>query len=137
VLLREGEERFGGLFRSTLPAIRTAIAYPGAARGRTGLTIAMFSLIVFSLVMIATMNENYVNLFLGDEANAGWHVRADVYSANPIDDFTGAGVASADELRRRARRLEEPQGGDPRGLVGAVPAGAALRRLHHGLRLAA
>ena len=67
----------GGLFKSKLPAVRTAIAYPGAARGRTGMTIAMFSLIVFSLVMIATMNQNYTDLFLGDEANAGWDVRAD------------------------------------------------------------
>ncbi len=79
-----------GLFSgSTLPAVRTAIAYPGSARGRTGMTIAMFSLIVFSLVMIATMSTNFSSLFLGDEANAGWDVRADASSANPISDFTG------------------------------------------------
>jgi putative ABC transport system permease protein len=89
-LLLAGVNRLGGLFRSQLPAIRTAIAYPGAARGRTGLTIAMFSLIVFSLVMIATMNKNYVNLFLGDEANAGWDVRADSRGSNPLADFRGA-----------------------------------------------
>jgi putative ABC transport system permease protein len=88
-LLLAAINRLGGVFRSKLPAIRTAIAYPGAARGRTGLTIAMFSLIVFSLVMIATMNANYVNLFLGDEANAGWDVRADARGANPIADFEG------------------------------------------------
>jgi putative ABC transport system permease protein len=88
-VLLAGINRLGGVFRSTLPAVRTAIAYPGAARGRTGLTIAMFSLIVFSLVMIATMNHNYVNLFLGDEANAGWDVRADAQGANPIADFGG------------------------------------------------
>ncbi|MDQ4099820.1 MAG: FtsX-like permease family protein [Chloroflexota bacterium] len=57
-VLLAGVSRLGGIFRSKLPAIRTAIAYPGAARGRTGMTIAMFSLIVFSLVMIATMHEN-------------------------------------------------------------------------------
>jgi putative ABC transport system permease protein len=89
-LLLAGVTRLGGLFRSQLPAIRTAVAYPGAARGRTGMTIAMFSLIVFSLVMIATMNQNYVNLFLGDEANAGWDVRADSLGSNPIADFEGA-----------------------------------------------
>jgi putative ABC transport system permease protein len=88
-LLLAGVTGLGGLFKSKLPAVRTAVAYPGAARGRTGLTIAMFSLIVFSLVMIATMNRNFVNLFLGDKANAGWDVRADALSANPIDDFTG------------------------------------------------
>jgi putative ABC transport system permease protein len=92
--------RFGGLFRSKLPAIRTAVAYPGAAPGRTGMTIAMFSLIIFSLVTISTMNSNYSAMMLGDDANAGWHVRADVYSANPIEDFTGTleenGVATDD-----------------------------------------
>jgi putative ABC transport system permease protein len=72
-----------------LPAIRTAIAYPGATKSRTGLTIAMFSLIVFSLVMMATMNKNFTNLLLGDEANAGWDVRADAMSADPVPDFTG------------------------------------------------
>jgi putative ABC transport system permease protein len=86
-ILLAGLTRVGGFFKSKLPAVRTAVAYPGAARGRTGMTVAMFSLIVFSLVMMATMNYNFTALFLGDEANAGWDVRASAGSANPIDDF--------------------------------------------------
>jgi putative ABC transport system permease protein len=82
--------RFSGVFKSTLPAMRTAIAYPSQAKGRTGMTIAMFSLIVFSLVMMATMNVNYSAAAGGDEANAGWHVRADEIGAVPMTDFTGA-----------------------------------------------
>lgn len=82
-----GISALGGLFRSTLPAVKTAVAYPVSAINRTGLTIAMFCLIVFSLVMMATMNTNFVNLILGDAANAGWDVRADAGSANPISDF--------------------------------------------------
>ncbi len=89
-LLLAGVSWLGGMLESALPAVRTAIAYPGAAKGRTGMTIAMFSLIVFSLVMIATMSENFANLFLGDEANAGWDVRADSAGANVIADFTDA-----------------------------------------------
>jgi putative ABC transport system permease protein len=77
------------LSRPMMPAMRTAIAYPAAARGRTGMTIAMFSLIVFSLVMMATMNTNYAAGVLGDEANAGWQVRADQIGDAPIADFTG------------------------------------------------
>ncbi len=77
----------GGLFRSKLPAIRTGVAYPGATRGRTGLTIAMFSLIIFSLVMMATMQENYNASVLGNESNAGWDVRADTLVANPPSDL--------------------------------------------------
>src|SRR5829696_1902131 len=76
----------GGLFKSKLPAVRTAVAFPGAATGRTGMTIAMFSLIIFSLVMFATINRNFTDLFLSDDAGAGWHVRADSSGENPIGD---------------------------------------------------
>ncbi|CAN5588955.1 hypothetical protein BH24CHL1_BH24CHL1_03820 [soil metagenome] len=88
-ILLAGISALGGVFKSKLPAIRTAVAYPGAARGRTGMTIAMFSLIIFSLVMMATMNQNFLALFSGDEAGAGWDVRATSLSSNPIDDFAG------------------------------------------------
>ncbi len=86
-ILLAGVSRLGGLFRSKLPAVRTAVAYPSAARGRTGLTIAMFSLIIFSLVLIATMNANFLESALGDEANAGWDVRADAVTSTPPRDL--------------------------------------------------
>jgi putative ABC transport system permease protein len=89
-LLLAGIKALGGLFRSKLPAVRTGVAYPGASLGRTGLTIAMFSLIIFSLVMMATMNGNYTASALGNESNAGWDVRADTLIANPPADFPGA-----------------------------------------------
>jgi putative ABC transport system permease protein len=88
-VLLKGVSRLGGVFKSQTPAIRTAIAYPGASRGRTGMAIAMFSLIVFSLVMMSTLNKNYTALFLGDEAAAGWDVRVDTANANPVGDFQG------------------------------------------------
>ncbi|HEV2109476.1 MAG TPA: FtsX-like permease family protein, partial [Thermomicrobiales bacterium] len=85
-LLLRGVSALGGLFQSKLPAVRMAIAYPGATKGRTGMLIAMFSLIVFSLATFATINQNFVNLFLGDEANAGWDVRVGVLPENPVGD---------------------------------------------------
>jgi putative ABC transport system permease protein len=88
-VLLKGVSALGGVFKSQTPAIRTAIAYPGASRGRTGMAIAMFSLIVFSLVMMSTMNKNYAALFLGDEAAAGWDVRVDTAMANPVSDVEG------------------------------------------------
>ncbi|MDQ2683175.1 MAG: FtsX-like permease family protein, partial [Chloroflexota bacterium] len=93
-VLLKGVSLLSGVFKSQLPAVRTAIAYPGASRGRTGMTIAMFSLIVFSLVTISTMNTNYTALFLGDEAAAGWDVRADATNANPVGDFEAALAAN-------------------------------------------
>ena len=89
-ILLGGVNKLGGLFKGALPAVRTAVAYPSAARGRTGMTIAMFSLIVFSLVMMATMNSNYSALNNGDDANAGWEVRADSRNGAEPLDFTAA-----------------------------------------------
>jgi putative ABC transport system permease protein len=63
------------------------IAYPGAARGRTGMTVAMFSLIVFSLVTIATINLNFSNAFLSDASTAGWDVRGSTVNAAQFEDF--------------------------------------------------
>lgn len=87
-MLLAGISSLGGVFKSKLPAIRTAVAYPGAARSRTGMTIAMFSLIIFSIIVMATMTENLVALFSSDDATAGWDVKAELRSANPVDDIT-------------------------------------------------
>ena len=76
----------GDLLRERLPAVRTAVAFPSVAKGRTGLTIAMFSLIVFSLVVVASINRNFTRIFLSEQANAGWDVRIDSIGTNPLGD---------------------------------------------------
>jgi putative ABC transport system permease protein len=78
---------FGRTFSRWLPAVKTAIAYPSASKGRTGMTIAMFSLIIFSLVMMATINANFVQIFTTDKAGAGWDIHASQAPNNPITDF--------------------------------------------------
>jgi putative ABC transport system permease protein len=80
----------GQRFSRWLPAVKTAVAYPLATRGRTGMTIAMFSLIIFSLVAMATINSNFEAIFTGDEAAAGWDIMAQQSPINPVEDFTGA-----------------------------------------------
>ena len=76
----------GDLLGDRLPAVRTAVAFPSVAKGRTGLTIAMFSLIVFSLVVVASINRNFTRIFLSEQANAGWDVRIDSVGTNPLGD---------------------------------------------------
>lgn len=80
-------ERLGSRTRGQIASIRLAVSYPAASKSRSGMTIAMFSLIVFSLVMIATINANFSKAFLGTNANAGWQVRVDVPSSNAIANF--------------------------------------------------
>ncbi len=81
---------FGRSFSRWLPAVKIAVAYPQAKRGRTGLTIAMFSLIIFSLVVISTINANFIALFASERAGAGWEITASQPPTNPIPDFQQA-----------------------------------------------
>ena len=87
-VLLAGVSLLGGLFKDKLPAVRLAVAYPGRALGRTGMAIAMFSLVIFSLIMIATLNANFSKIFINDDATAGWDVQVDASASNPIDDLT-------------------------------------------------
>ena len=85
-LLRGGS----GVFRGLTPAIRTAIAYPLAAKFRTGMTLAMFGLVMFSLVVMATLNHNFSQLFLGDDATGGFGVAVTGNPTNRIADLSAA-----------------------------------------------
>lgn len=83
-------ERVGGAFGSILPALRTAIAYPMANRFRTGMTLAMISIVVFALTMMSAMNLNYDKLFLADDSRGGWDVQVAENPNNPIESVQGA-----------------------------------------------
>lgn len=88
-VLLAGVGSVGAALRGLAPAVKMAIAYPLAARFRTGMTLAMFSLIVFSLVMMATLNFNFSQLFFSNEAKAGFDVVVNGNAANPIGALRG------------------------------------------------
>jgi putative ABC transport system permease protein len=75
----------GVVFPRVLPAVRTSIAYPLANKLRTGMTIAMLSLVVFALVMISTMNLNFRKLFLSADSRGGFDIQV---SALPTNAFS-------------------------------------------------
>ncbi len=85
-LLRGG----GGVLRGIAPAIKMAVSYPLAARFRTGMTLAMFVLIVFSLVVMATLNYNFSQLFFSTDAKAGFDVVVDGNPSNQVGDLRPA-----------------------------------------------
>jgi putative ABC transport system permease protein len=74
-------------FPRLAPALKMAIAYPVANRFRTGMTIAMFSLIIFSLTVMSVLNSNFANLLAGNDAHGSWDVIATVNKNNPIGDL--------------------------------------------------
>lgn len=78
------------VLKGLTPSLRTAISYPLAARFRTGMTLAMFTLVVFSLVVMATINSNFTQLFLGDNARGGFDVRVSASESNRIPDLRAA-----------------------------------------------
>ncbi len=82
-----GVRALSGVLGGIAPAVRTAVAYPLAAQFRTAMTLAMFGLVVFSLVVMATLNSNFTDLFLGDDAAIGYEVRARGNANNRIDDL--------------------------------------------------
>jgi putative ABC transport system permease protein len=96
-------------FNATLvPSVRTAVAYPLANKFRTGMTIAMISLVMFALVMISTMNSNFSRIFLSNDALGGYDVVVTENQNNPVPNLTSAigqaggdagGIAADDVLR--------------------------------------
>ena len=111
-------ERLGGRLRGAIPAMRLAVSYPGANKGRTGLTIAMFSLIVFSLVMVSAINENFSRAFLSEDSNAGWEVVVTVPKENTVTDFNAALAADGVDTGQIAGvgRLDYPNEGANKAL---------------------
>ncbi len=77
-------QRFQGL----APALRMGIAYPLANRFRTGMTIAMFSLILFSITVMSVLNATILELFASDEGSGGWDVIVATNRNNPITSLT-------------------------------------------------
>jgi putative ABC transport system permease protein len=72
------------------PAIKMGIAYPLANRFRTGMTVVMFSLVVFSITVMGIINASFMQIFGTEEARAGWDIYATTNPNNPIADLREA-----------------------------------------------
>ena len=79
--------------------LKAALAYPMEAKFRTGLTVAMFALIVFTLMVFAVINEAFSNTIVSnvDRINGGYDIEATVSRELPIDDINTA-IESAANL---------------------------------------
>jgi putative ABC transport system permease protein len=83
--------RLLGRVRGLAPVIKTAVTYPMQNRVRTGITLAMFSLIVFTLVVMGFVIEaNESVLDDSERLSGGYHVRAYANPVNPIPDLRAA-----------------------------------------------
>jgi putative ABC transport system permease protein len=80
-----------GWLRGMPPVLRTAVSYPMQARFRTGMTLAMFSLVVFTIVTMSFITAAFGSIFQDtDRLSGGFDVRADAGYAAPISDMDKA-----------------------------------------------
>jgi putative ABC transport system permease protein len=124
--LLSGTARVVGRSRSLAPVMRLSMAYPLAARFRTGITLAMFTLVVFTLVTGTTTSGSFNHAFQDVGAfGGGFDVRASTAAAAPIDDMSAAlrtkpalrsgirAVASQSLLPLDARQVGTGRKGEP------------------------
>jgi putative ABC transport system permease protein len=78
-------------FGQLRPILVTAAAYPMAAKFRTGLTLAMFALVIFTLIVMSILTEAF-SAAVGDSDRVagGWDIQATVNFNTPIDDIRAA-----------------------------------------------
>ena len=70
------------------PVLVTAVAYSMSNKFRTGLTVAMFALVIFSLMVMSVLSETFSTQFEETETiTGGWHIRGFVNVNTPISDL--------------------------------------------------
>lgn len=80
-----------GRIRLLAPVLKTAVSYPMASRFRTGMALALFSLIIFTLIVISVINASFSGLLNDTErVSGGFHISSEVNYNNPITDIDTA-----------------------------------------------
>ena len=80
-----------GWIRGMPPVLRAAVSYPLQARFRTGMTLAMFSMVVFTIVTMSFITAAFSSIFEEtDRVSGGFDIRADAGYAVPITDMNDA-----------------------------------------------
>ena len=72
------------------PALKMGVAYPLSNRFRTGMTIAMFSLIIYSLTTFSAVNANFTAMITGEDGDGGWDIVATANDGSAVTDVKEA-----------------------------------------------
>ena len=85
-------------FGSLRPVLITAVAYPMSNKFRTGLTLAMFALVIFTMIVMSILTEAFSTTTGDDNVTVGgWDISATVNFTTPIEDLRQA-IEERDEL---------------------------------------
>ncbi len=89
-LLVGGMTAVFGRFSRLRPALKTAVAYALSSRLRTGLTLAMLALVIFTLIVMSMLTTTFGSAMGDTEAiTGGWDVAGSVSFNNPIGNIQG------------------------------------------------
>jgi putative ABC transport system permease protein len=89
-----------GRIAQMAPILKTALTSPLTNRFRTGVTLAMFTLVVFTLVVGGTTTTAFTRAFNDVSLyGGGFDIRASTVAVNPIPDF-GAAIDQSPALKR-------------------------------------
>ncbi len=87
-LLLRGLSLLTGRVGRLRPVLVTAVAYPMSAKFRTGLTLAMFALVVFTLIVMSVLTETFSTQFEEPrKVYAGFDVGGAINLTTPIGDI--------------------------------------------------
>jgi putative ABC transport system permease protein len=91
-----------GRVRGLPPVLKTSVSYPMQNRFRTGMTLAMISLVMFTLVVMSFITNAFAGIWDDTQRwSGGFDIRASTSYTNPVPDMTTAvrtvdGVKSGD-----------------------------------------
>ena len=78
------------------PVLVTAVAYPMRSKFRTGLTLAMFALVIFTLVVMSVITETFTTQFEEPrKIYMGFDIGGSVNINSPVVDISGAIASDA------------------------------------------
>ena len=87
-LLLKGLNIVAGRFGKMRPVMVTAVAYPMSAKFRTGLTLAMFALVIFTLIVMSILTNVFdVSSVDQEEVTGGWDIEGTLNFSTPIEDM--------------------------------------------------
>lgn len=83
--------RVASRLRGLAPVAKMAVSYPMYHRFRTGMALAMFSLIIFTMIFMSVMVAGNQALFADEDSLAGgFQIRGDVSYNTPVADMGAA-----------------------------------------------
>ena len=87
-LILRGLQFITGRLRQVRPVLVTAVAYPLSSKFRTGLTLAMFALVIFTLTVMSVLTDTFGTQFVETRiATGGWDIEGTVNFTTPIEDI--------------------------------------------------